>query len=132
MSPRAAYEPAPRRWRTVAFRLRRAPMIRLRSPGRHRGHHVANGAHVAAAFASGEPVSRNSQVVLNTHYSRVCGTENAPRGPCCLLERSLGLAEFVERGAGVQVERPRVIPPHLERELITLAENASRHGHLFA
>ena len=32
----------------------------LRVPGRHRGHHVANGAHVAA-FSGGERVSRFSQ-----------------------------------------------------------------------
>ena len=30
------------------------------------------------------------------------------------------------------LERHSVIPPHLERESIILAESASRHGHQFA
>ena len=33
------------------------------------------------------------------------GSEDAPRGPFCLLERRHGLAETVERGAGIPVER---------------------------
>ena len=48
--------------------------------------------------------------------------EHAPRGPLHLLERRHGLAEIVERGAGVQVERRRVIPPQSERESMTLSE----------
>ena len=39
---------------------------------------------------------------------RMRAAEHAPRGLCRLLERRHGLAEVVERGAGVQVERPRV------------------------
>ena len=42
------------------------------------------------------------------------------------------LADIVERGGGVLVERARVIPPQIERHIMTLAENASRHGHFFA
>ena len=36
------------------------------------------------------------------------------------------------RGSVVPVERLPVIPPHLEREFVTPAENASRHGDRFA
>ena len=40
---------------------------------------------------------------------RVRAAEHAPRDPCRLLERRHGLAEIVERGAGVLVaERLRV------------------------
>jgi len=35
----------------------------------------------------------------------VRAAEHAPRDPSCLLERCYGLAEMVERGTGVQVER---------------------------
>ena len=42
-------------------------------------------------------------------------TEHTPRGPFYLIERRHCLAEIVERGAGVVVERLRVNPPHLER-----------------
>ena len=59
-------------------------------------------------------------------------TEHAPRGPCQVLERRHGLAEVTERGGGVLVERLRVIHPHPEREIMTLAEDASRHGRHFA
>ena len=40
--------------------------------------------------------------------------------------------KIVERGAVVSVERHSVIPPHLERESIILAESASHHGNHFA
>ena len=59
-------------------------------------------------------------------------TKHAPRGPFHILERRHGLAEVVERGGGVLAERPRVNLPHLERENIRLAENASRHQYCFA
>ena len=52
--------------------------------------------------------SRVSQVALNVHCERVRTTEHAPRGPFNLFERIHGLAEIVERGAGVVVEHPRV------------------------
>ena len=42
----------------------------------------------------------------------MCGTENAPRGPFQLLEHRHGLAEIVERDAGVLVECLCVNPPH--------------------
>ena len=38
--------------------------------------------------------------------------EHAPRDPFTFLERRHGLAEIVERGVGVLVERPRVIKLH--------------------
>ena len=39
-------------------------------------------------------------------------TEHAPGGPFRVLERCHGLAEIIECGARVLVERPRVTPPH--------------------
>jgi len=38
-------------------------------------------------------------------YERVLATEHAPRGPFRVFERRDGLAEIVERGGGVPVER---------------------------
>ena len=76
----------------------------------------------------GECGSRLSQMSLNLTRERMCAAVHAPRGPSRLFERRHGLAEIIERGGLVHVERPRVSPPHPEREIITLAENASRHG----
>ena len=58
--------------------------------------------------------------------------EYAPRGPLYLLERRHSPAEIVERGTAVFVEHHRVAPPHLEREFMTLAENASCRGYRLA
>ena len=58
-------------------------------------------------------------------------TEHAPRNPFQFLECSNSLAHIVERGAGVVVEHPRVIPPQRGHELLILSMNASRHGHCF-
>ena len=58
--------------------------------------------------------------------------EHAPRGTFNLHERRHGLAEIVERGAVVMVERHRVHQSHPEREIITVSNNASRHGYDFA
>ncbi len=43
-----------------------------------------------------------------------------------------GLAELVERGVRVSVERLRVITPHRERDIMTIPKNASRHGNRLA
>ena len=59
-------------------------------------------------FAGAERGSRVSQVVLIDLYEWVRATEHAPRDRYCLLERRHGLAEIVERGAGIREERPRV------------------------
>ena len=59
-------------------------------------------------------------------------TEDAPCGRCQILERLDGLAQIVERGTVVPVNRLRVDPPHLERESMPFSENASRHGYYFA
>ncbi len=59
-------------------------------------------------------------------------TKHAPRSPHYLLERRHGLAEIVKRGSVGHVERLRVNRPHLEREIMTLAEDTSRHGDHFA
>ena len=59
-------------------------------------------------------------------------TKHAPRDPFRVLERTHGLAEIVERGGGGLVEHHRVIRPQREREVTTLAKNASRHWDRFA
>ena len=52
-------------------------------------------------LAGGERGSRDSQIVLHVYCERVRATEHAPRGPFHVLERRHGLAEIIERGAGV-------------------------------
>ena len=79
-------------------------------------------------LAGAEDDERVSQCSVNSRCERVCTTEHAPRDPFRLFERRNGLAEIVERGARVQVERRRVIPPQSKREWMTLSENASRNG----
>ena len=79
-----------------------------------------------------EPGSRLSQDGLSPPCGRVRASKHASRGPFNLFERRYGLAEIVERGVGVAVERPCIIPLHPERDLVSLAENASRHGYLLA
>ena len=69
-----------------------------------------------------------SQGSLNSRRERVCAAEHAPRGRFYLLERRHALADIVECGAVGPAECVRVIPPHPEREFVTLSENASRHG----
>ena len=83
-------------------------------------------------FAGTELGPRESQGPLNVLCERMRAAEHAPRGPFRVLERRHGLAEVVERGGGVIVEHLPVKPPDLEREFITLAENAPRHGDRFA
>ena len=75
-----------------------------------------------------ERLSRLLEAFLNRSCDWVRATEHAPRGPFRVIERIYGLAEIVERGGGVLVERPRVIQLHPEREMMNLAESASRHG----
>ena len=58
--------------------------------------------------------------------------QHAPGSPKSFLEYLQGLAEIIERGAGVIVERPGVIPSHHERERMTLAENTLRYGNIFS
>ena len=83
-------------------------------------------------FAGAERDSRAvSQCLLKSHCERVRATEHASRDPSNVLERRHSLAEIVERGAGVRAKRLRVIPPHPERDRITLTKNASRHWHDF-
>ena len=76
--------------------------------------------------------SRVLQGHLYPRCERVCAAKHAPRDPFYFLERRHGLALIAERGAVVPVERLRVNPPHPERGVIMLSENASRHGHRFA
>ena len=73
-----------------------------------------------------------SQGILNRFRGRIRAAEDAPRDSSCVLERRHGLAEIVERGAGIREERPRVIHPQPKRDIITFSANASRHGCRFA
>ena len=83
-------------------------------------------------LAGAERGSRLSQGYLNSPSGRVRATKHAPRSPSGVLERIHGLADILERGAVVSVERLRVKPPQLEREIMTLPENTLRHGHRLA
>ena len=57
--------------------------------------------------------------------------EHAPRGPFYLLIRRHCLAEIVERGGGVIVERPRVNRPNPKSVIMTLPKNTQRHRNRF-
>ena len=59
-------------------------------------------------FADAEKRSRFLQILLNIRGERVHAAKNAPRDSPRVLERRHGLAEIVERGAGVFAERPCV------------------------
>ena len=52
-------------------------------------------------LAGAERGSDIPQVALNLHRERMRAAEHAPHDPRRLLERRHGLAEIVERGAGV-------------------------------
>ena len=83
-------------------------------------------------LAGVEHGSRRSQGSTNVSCERMRAAKHASRGPFRLLERRHALAEIGECGGGVRTERNRVIPPHHERVIMTLPENASHHGHDFA
>ena len=59
-------------------------------------------------FAGVERFSRVLQMAPNRLYDRVRAAENASRGPFHVLECRHGLAEIVECGTVVSVERLRV------------------------
>ena len=73
---------------------------------------ITHSATTATASRGAERGSRVSQAALNPHCGRVRAAKHAPRGPFRVLERRHGLAEVVERGAGVRVER---LPVNLPR-----------------
>ena len=83
-------------------------------------------------FAGVERLARVLQSPLNFRRERVCTAKHAPRDPCRVLDRRHGLADIVERGAIVLVERPRVKRPHHERDFMVLSEDALRRGQYFA
>ncbi len=83
-------------------------------------------------FAGAKCGLRGSQVARNTFFKRVRDTEHTLRGPFYLLKGRHGLSEILERGACVDIDRRRVNPPHPERDFISFAENAPRHGDYFA
>ena len=63
-------------------------------------------------FAGAERGSRFSQFVLDLRRERMRSAKHAQRSPFQLLERGHGLAEVVERGAGILVW-PLVSSAHL-------------------
>ena len=79
-------------------------------------------------LAGAERLLRVSQEILNHRRDRVRAAEHTSRDPCRVLERRHCLAEIVERGSIVVVERSRVIQSHLERESIINTKNAPRHS----
>ena len=79
-------------------------------------------------FAGAERGTCVLQCVLDLRCERVRATEHAPRGPFYILESLHGLAEIVELGAVVTVERTCIRRSHCERDIMILPENASRHG----
>jgi hypothetical protein len=83
-------------------------------------------------FAGAERCSCFSQFVINPFRDGVRAPEHAPCNRINVLERCHRLAQIVERGAGVFVERPRVSPSQPERIFITIAENAPRRGNCLA
>ncbi len=70
-------------------------------------------------FAGAERGSRLTQAGISSRCERMGAAEHAPRGPCCFLERRYGLAEIVERGVSVFVQRLRESHPRF-------ASNTSR------
>ena len=84
------------------------------------------------AFAGAERGSSKSQAALNLRRGRVRGSKHAERDPSRVLKRHYGLAQIVERGGVVHVERLRVYKPRIESDIMTLSENASRHRYCFA
>ena len=63
-------------------------------------------------LADAERDSRQQQGTIDIHHQRMHAAADAPRNPFQFLERSHGLAEIVERGVGVQEERPWTPPAH--------------------
>ena len=72
------------------------------------------------------------KALLHGSCEWVRAAEDAPRCPFRPLERRHGLADIVERGAGVIVERRRVNRPQPKRGDITLPEDPLRHRNHFA
>ena len=69
-----------------------------------------------------ERLSRIFQGALNSFCERVRAAEQASRDPFRVLERRHCLAEIVERGGGVLVERLREIPLLLLTTGVMLAQ----------
>ena len=64
--------------------------------------------------------------------TRMIATKHAPRGPFRLFERRHSLAEIVERGGGVLVERSRKSVLSLSVVSSVSRLTCSRHGNRFA
>ena len=132
--------------RRVSSRIGAAATSSAGAPGAALGRELAAGPRLVAAShhrraprsgpklpsQTGSPWRRGQSLWTCLSCERVLAAKHAARDLCRVLERRHGLAEIVERGAGVLAERPRVNLVHLEHELITISENASRHGYRFA
>jgi hypothetical protein len=80
---------------------------------------------------SSEHCSQISQIQVNSLSERVLDTKHAPGGPFRFLKRRHGLADIIERGAGVQVNCLRVNTHHPDRKSMIVPQNAPCHGHRF-
>lgn len=65
---------------------------------------------------SSEHCSQISQIQVNSLSERVLDIKHAPGGPFRFLKRRHGLADIIERGAGVQVNCLRVNTHHPDRK----------------
>ena len=83
-------------------------------------------------LADAEPGSRLEQIASKSFCVRMRAPKNTTRDPSRVLETRHGFADIVERGTRVVVERHRVNSPHRKRDLISLSENALRHGYRVA
>ena len=87
---------------------------------------------VAHGQTCGQRLARLFQRLLGLRRLRMRRSENALPRMRNGFKRRHGFAAVIKRGAFVQVEHPRVNPPHLERHLMIITEDASRHRHCFA
>ena len=96
---------------------------------------LADGAHVAhvAPFAGAEELV--ARAAFAGALQSPCGGCAPPSTRRAVRSVSSSVVTASRRSSSVApglCRAPRVIPPHPEREFITLSENAPRHGHRFA
>ena len=93
---------------------------------------MATGIGRGSRAGVGELLACNFQRSLDPRRLRMRFAEYEFIRMCDGLERLHTFAEIVERGAIVPVERLCITPPHPERVIVPLSQNASRHGYIFA
>ena len=69
---------------------------------------------------------RTSRFGLKPHREQVRAAEHAPRGPFRVLV--VVTARSYSSGGNVQVKRLRVIPPHLESEIVSFSRTRRATG----